>query len=75
MMSEQVTFRIKRFNPEEAEKGAYWEDFEIDVVKGKTLLEGFFDIMETMDGSLTFRFGYSGNFMAFVAKLDPIVIK
>ena len=56
MMSEKVTFRIKRFNPDEAERGSYWEEFDIEVVKGKTLLEGFFDIMETMDGSLTFRF-------------------
>ena len=55
-MSEQVTFRIKRFDPDDQERGSYWENFEVKVVKGKTLLEGLFDIMEHIDGSLTFRF-------------------
>lgn len=47
-------FKIKRFNPEKQPE-AYFEEFEMDVSGGETLLDCLNEIKWTRDGSLTFR--------------------
>jgi fumarate reductase (CoM/CoB) subunit B len=50
----QAVFRILRFNPDLDER-PYYEDFEINVRDGMTVLDGLIEIKSRMDGSLTFR--------------------
>ena len=49
-----ATFRIKRFNPEKQPE-PYYEDFELDIPPGSTLLDCINLIKWTIDGSLTYR--------------------
>ena len=46
-----MKFRIKRFDGERF----YWDEFEVPVRKGMTVLEALYYIKENIDGSLTFR--------------------
>ncbi len=47
-------FKIKRFNPEK-QPDPYFEEFEMDVSDGITVLDCLNEIKWTQDGSLTFR--------------------
>jgi succinate dehydrogenase iron-sulfur subunit len=49
-----VTFRIKRFDPEG--KGHYTQEFAVPAYGTMTVLEGLFAIQEQQDGSLAFRY-------------------
>ncbi|WP_326598680.1 succinate dehydrogenase iron-sulfur subunit [Streptomyces sp. NBC_01803] len=49
-----VTFRIRRFNPEEAAE-AFWQDFEIRIDPKERVLDALHQIKWELDGSLTFR--------------------
>ena len=50
----KVTFRIQRFDPERDRK-PYFQDFQVDVQGGTTVLDGLTQIRAEMDGSLSFR--------------------
>jgi succinate dehydrogenase / fumarate reductase iron-sulfur subunit len=50
-MVKDVIFRIRRFDGERS----YWSDFVVPARKGMTVLEGFYYIKGTYDGSLSFR--------------------
>jgi len=54
MESRKVTFRIRRFNPKKDEK-PYYQDFELEVPKGMTILEALQQIKDTRDPTLSFR--------------------
>ena len=49
-----ATFRIKRYNPEKQPE-PYFEDFQLDIAEGATLLDCINQIKWTLDGSLTYR--------------------
>jgi len=49
-----ATFRIKRFNPEKQPE-PYYEDFQLDIPEGATLLDCMNQIKWTLDGSFTYR--------------------
>ena len=49
-----VTFRIKRYNPEKQAE-PYFEEFELDISEGTTVLDCMNQIKWTMDGSFTYR--------------------
>ncbi|WP_059013025.1 succinate dehydrogenase iron-sulfur subunit [Streptomyces specialis] len=49
-----VTFRIRRFNPEEAAE-AFWQDFEIRIDPKERVLDALHQIKWELDGTLTFR--------------------
>ncbi|WP_457569679.1 succinate dehydrogenase/fumarate reductase iron-sulfur subunit [Desulfurobacterium sp.] len=49
-----ATFRILRFNPE-TDKKAYFEDFNVPISRGMTILESLIYIKENIDPTLTFR--------------------
>ncbi|MCK1795580.1 succinate dehydrogenase iron-sulfur subunit [Streptomyces sp. XM4193] len=49
-----VTFRLRRFNPEELEE-AYWEDFTIEIDPKERVLDALHKIKWEEDGTLTFR--------------------
>ncbi|WP_052848739.1 succinate dehydrogenase iron-sulfur subunit [Streptomyces avicenniae] len=49
-----VTFRIRRFNPEEA-PDAFWEDFELRIDPKERVLDALHQIKWEQDGTLTFR--------------------
>jgi succinate dehydrogenase / fumarate reductase iron-sulfur subunit len=49
-----ATFRIKRFNPEKQAE-PYFEEFQLDVPEGATLLDCMNLIKWTLDGSLSYR--------------------
>lgn len=53
-MTETITVRVKRFNPDLDQK-PYWDDFQIAMTEGKTVLDALEEIKATQDGSLTFR--------------------
>lgn len=53
-MTETITVRVKRFNPDVDQK-PYWDDFQIELTEGKTVLDALEEIKATQDGSLTFR--------------------
>jgi len=54
MEKKNVTFRIKRFNPQKDEK-PYYQEFTIEVPKGMTILEALQYIKDNIDPSLSFR--------------------
>lgn len=54
MTSKTATIRIRRFNPETDQK-AYWQDYEVALTEGKTVLDALEEIKAIQDGSLTFR--------------------
>ena len=47
-----ATFRIKRYNPEKQPE-PYFEDFQLDIAEGATLLDCINQIKWTLDGTLT----------------------
>ena len=49
-----ATFRIKRYNPEKQPE-SYYEEFQLDIKPGMTLLDCMNEIKWTLDGSLTYR--------------------
>jgi succinate dehydrogenase / fumarate reductase iron-sulfur subunit len=49
-----ATLRIERFNPDVDEKPAF-EELQVELVPGKTVLDALLEIKEEQDGSLTFR--------------------
>jgi succinate dehydrogenase / fumarate reductase iron-sulfur subunit len=54
MEKRKVTFRIKRFNPKK-DKEPYYQDFEVEVLKGMTILEVLQQIKDVYDPTLSFR--------------------
>lgn len=50
----RITFRISRFNPD-LDIRPYYQDFELDVTNGMTILDCLHEIKNNHDGSLTFR--------------------
>ncbi|SMO46314.1 succinate dehydrogenase / fumarate reductase iron-sulfur subunit [Balnearium lithotrophicum] len=54
MESRKVTFRIRRFNPKKDEK-PYYQDFELEVSRGMTILEALQQIKDTQEPTLSFR--------------------
>ena len=53
-MTDTVTLRIQRFNPDANQK-PYLQEFQVDLTPGKTILDALHQIKEEQDGSLTFR--------------------
>ncbi|MES0344628.1 MAG: succinate dehydrogenase/fumarate reductase iron-sulfur subunit, partial [Anaerolineales bacterium] len=49
-----ATLRIERFNPDVDEIPAF-EELQVELVPGKTILDALLEIKEEQDGSLTFR--------------------
>jgi len=49
-----ATLRIERFNPDLDEKPAF-EELQVELIPGKTILDALLEIKEEQDGSLTFR--------------------
>jgi succinate dehydrogenase / fumarate reductase, iron-sulfur subunit len=49
-----ATFRIKRFNPEKQAE-PYFEEFQLDIPEGATLLDCMNLIKWTLDGSFSYR--------------------
>ncbi|HJO57149.1 MAG TPA: 2Fe-2S iron-sulfur cluster-binding protein, partial [Nitrospinaceae bacterium] len=49
-----ATFRIKRYNPEKQPE-SYYEEFQLDIKPGMTLLDCMNEIKWTLDGSFTYR--------------------
>jgi len=58
LMSEAVTFRVKRYDPDQ-NKSEY-VSYEIPLIKGMTILEGLWHIVDYIDGSLAFRYSCRG---------------
>lgn len=50
-----MTFKIKRYNPDDERRGHYMQEYTLDVPKGFTILDCLNEIKWTQDGSLTFR--------------------
>jgi len=48
------TFKVFRFNPDKDEK-PYFDTFELPDIKGMTVLEGLYYILENLDSTLAFR--------------------
>jgi succinate dehydrogenase / fumarate reductase iron-sulfur subunit len=57
-MAKQVTFRIKRYDPDEDK--AWVQDYTIDQRPGMTVLEALWNIVRHVDGSLSFRYSCRG---------------
>ncbi|MQF69644.1 succinate dehydrogenase iron-sulfur subunit [SAR202 cluster bacterium AD-804-J14_MRT_500m] len=51
----EVTVSVRRFNPEEAEQGSYWQDYGVDVEETASVLDSLIKIREEIDGSLALR--------------------
>jgi len=51
----QVTFTIKRYNPEQ-DSESHWEEYTIDVDPKDRILDALLLIKRTIDGTLTFRY-------------------
>lgn len=50
-----VTFKIKRFNPE-TDDGVHWDSFQLEVDPKDRVLDSLLKIKRTLDGTLTFRY-------------------
>jgi succinate dehydrogenase / fumarate reductase iron-sulfur subunit len=50
----QAKFRVKRFSPE-ADNRSWWQEYDLSVPEGATVLEGLIKIKEEQDGTLAFR--------------------
>lgn len=50
----EVSYRIRRFNPER-DKAPYWEDYRIPFVAGMTVLDGLWKVKETHAPELAWR--------------------
>ena len=51
----QVTFKIKRYNPEQ-DAEPHWESYQVEVDPKDRILDALLDIKRTQDGTLTFRY-------------------
>ncbi len=51
---QQVTLKIRRFNPEN-DKGSYWQEFKLDVEPTDRLLDALNEIKWSQDGTLSYR--------------------
>ena len=51
----EVTFSVKRFNPEENGRDAYFQEYTLEMDNSSTVLDGLIRIREEVDGSLTLR--------------------
>ncbi|MBN1964607.1 MAG: succinate dehydrogenase iron-sulfur subunit [Anaerolineae bacterium] len=49
-----VTLRIQRFNPDK-DKKPYFDEFQLTLTQGMTILDALHDVKENQDGSVTFR--------------------
>ncbi len=49
-----ATVRIQRFNPD-VDKEPYFDEFQVEVTSGKTILDALHEIKADQDGSVTFR--------------------
>ncbi|TCK06703.1 succinate dehydrogenase/fumarate reductase iron-sulfur subunit [Phorcysia thermohydrogeniphila] len=54
MEKRKVTFRIRRFNPKK-DSQPYYQEYEVEVVKGMTILEALQFIKDNIDPTLSFR--------------------
>lgn len=52
----EVTFRIKRFDPEKGAESEHWAEYAVVYEGSLTVLEGLFHIQEKIDPSLAFRY-------------------
>lgn len=52
--SSMVTVRVQRFNPE-TDKEPYFDEFQVELTRDKTILDALHEIKTTQDGSVTFR--------------------
>jgi succinate dehydrogenase / fumarate reductase iron-sulfur subunit len=50
-----TTLRIRRFNPEEQEPSAYFQEYKLEMDPSESVLDGLIKIRETIDDSLTLR--------------------
>lgn len=50
----KVTFKIHRFDPESG-KAPFYQDFNLEIAKGMTVLEALGEIKDHQDGTLVFR--------------------
>lgn len=50
-----ITFKINRFNPDDARRGHYVQEYKLEVAKGQTVLDCLNEIKWRQDGTLTFR--------------------
>jgi succinate dehydrogenase / fumarate reductase iron-sulfur subunit len=50
----RVTVRLQRFNPD-VDKKPYWQDFQVALKPGTTLLDALHQIKTEQDGSVTYR--------------------
>jgi len=50
-----LTFKINRYNPDDARRGHYMQEYSLDVQKGTTVLDCLNEIKWTKDGTVTFR--------------------
>ncbi len=51
----QVTFKVKRYNPEAPEPESYWQEFAVETNEFTTILDALIQIREDMDGTLAVR--------------------
>jgi len=59
MATKPFVFRIRRFDPADA-RGAYYQEYTLDVPEGMTVLEALLRIQGEQDGSLSFRYACRG---------------
>jgi len=57
-MAERITLSIKRFYA--PQNKTWWQDYDIDLKSGMTVLEALYFIAENIDGSLSFRYSCRG---------------
>ncbi len=50
-----ITFKIRRYNPDDEQRGHYMQEYRLDAQKGQTVLDCLNEIKWTQDGTLTFR--------------------
>ena len=55
VMSEKITFKIKRFNPAR-DIEPYWDSFELDCDEGTTVLIAIQELIAKQDGSIAMRY-------------------
>jgi succinate dehydrogenase / fumarate reductase iron-sulfur subunit len=51
----QVTFKVKRFDPEADSPAPYYQDYTLEMEDASTVLDGLIQIREDVDGTLTLR--------------------
>ena len=50
-----VTFKVKRFDPEADSPAPYWQEYTLQMPDAGTVLDGLIMIREEVDGGLTLR--------------------